>query len=619
MALSNPGPIAPRTLPTGGPPLDHFQVAAVAEREASSLLLRSCAGSGKSTVLAARALALTERGLAPSQLCVLTFSVKSANDLQAKLSALMPGTGRAPTVKTHHAHALSILRRAGSTARVVDSAAQRKLVKAALMHTQRASEPPSRECVTAALTFLGRAKSQGLDALPRGPGTPERALFDAYEAGLRNAGCIDFEDMILRATTVLRQEAADAAHTGQPLAHGWRGPSHLMLDEAQDTSLAQFELLQYAAPRQLVALTAVGDADQTIYSFRGSRPDVMSLLAAHWGCKTLVLPTNYRCGAAIVDAARWLIERSTLRESIPLLAAPRNICGLGSVTVAQHATRALELDHIAGGLAAAQRSLTTPAGGVAVLQRTRAQVAEVRAALKARGVRLRKSVAGRGAVGSDGGAARRSANEVLAYLRLLCRPEDDPACEDALRVPSRTGFGAGGAGLSYLRAAQAEFGRGLGGGTGGGMGLLRAAQAVAARAFPSLRVSFPPSASAAGGQTAAASLALTKPQQSALRSFLQLVGDAAKLASSYPPCELVQALAEKVNLVDHVERSTRAQTQTRRAFTVRVAGGRAHSGGEGSDSDEGSGSSSDGGGGGGGGGVGVGGSVGQAAVDGGHL
>ena len=198
-------------------------------------------------------------------------------------------------------------------------------------------------------------------------GSAERNILDKYQTACRDNGLLDFEDMynrFLRARTAATAPATATADTALRVCHTGRilcaasalrqagnrastDVDHLLLDEAQDTSESQLALLKLLAPRGIVNITAVGDADQTIYSFRGSRPDVLSRIGTHWRCQTLILPTNYRCGGAIVSAARSLIESSSLREvATPLLAA-RNLSDVGSVQVHAHSTRDEELQRLA--------------------------------------------------------------------------------------------------------------------------------------------------------------------------------------------------------------------------------------------------------------------------------
>ena len=521
----------------GGP--DHFQQAVIGSGP-TNLLVRSCAGSGKSTTLAARAANLISHGVSPERILVLTFSVRSKEDLEAKMRLVLSGSGggTAPRVRTHHAHALSILRAAGCSARVVDAAEQRKIMKKAL-GVDGAPRDQVREAVRSGLTAVARSK--GSQSVPPA-GSREYTLLEAYQSALRAAGAMDFEDMILLAAQALRQA----------------GPSiephheHLLLDEAQDTSESQFNLLKLLAPRGQVAVTAVGDADQTIYSFRGSRPDVLARIGSWWQCQTLVLPTNYRCGGAVVEAARSLIEASSLRDDAPPLLAARNLAHLGSVVVHEHATRDEERRRLADELrslqlAAQSDSSRWPTGGVAVLCRTRAQVAEMTNALKDASVRT----ASPKAVGdSSNSTARQRSLDVLSYVRLCLTPEDDDAFETAMQLPPRSGWSPNGSCFAYLKTVQRFMpAKTTNGGNGGARpGLLAAAHAAASRGFPSV--------SGLGGGVDSA---LTRPQQSSLRGRASQ-GDALGGA-----CRLLEWLIERTQASISTERARIARSWTRRS------------------------------------------------------
>ena len=541
------------------PQPDEFQ-AAVINSHSHSILVRSCAGSGKSTTLAARASALIQDGVAPQRILVLTFSVKSKLDLEAKMQRLCVGTvGGTPRVSTHHAKALAVLRAAGCSARVIEPGEQRKMMKAALC-ARKSGAPPReamREATRQGLTMV--AKSKGSGTIPA-KGSDERAVLEAYQAALRACGQIDFEDMILLATQALRESGASSS----PF-------EHLLLDEAQDTSDSQLALLQQLAPRGIVSVTAVGDADQTIYSFRGSKPDVLSRIASWWRCQTLLLPTNYRCGGAIVAAARMLIESSSLRESTTPLLAARHLTKTGDVQVHEHATRHEETSRLAAELRALQVAVLQPSepacwppGGVAVLCRTRAQVAEVGTALKAAGVTIAK----RDGTSSSGSAMRQHALSVLSYLRLCYTPTDDDAFHTAIAVPPRTGFatssgaagGAAGGGLVYLRTLQRLMPSGADRGAAGAS-LLQAALSANSRNFPCV------SDGAGSG-----ALSLTRPQQAALRGFLGLVHETRERALRQPPAEVLEWLCDKVGLAEVLDKARKQSKSQRRAFTVRVPG-----------------------------------------------
>ena len=553
------------TMPThpAAPRADEFQSAVISSR-GHSILVRSCAGSGKSTTLAARAGALIAGGVPPECILVLTFSVRSKLDLETKMQRLCSSApGGAPRVMTHHAKALAILRAAGCSARVIEAREQRKMMRDAL--SARKGGAPSREAqregVRNGLTLIARCKGLG-SAPPQG--SDDRAVLEAYQAALRASGQIDFEDMIILATQALRENQAADTGPASPF-------EHLLLDEAQDTSDAQLALLQLLAPRGIVSVTAVGDADQTIYSFRGSRPDVLSRIGTWWRCQTLVLPTNYRCGGAIVAAARTLIESSSLREAATPLLAARNLADVGAVHVHAHATRHEEMSRMAIELRELQ--VHWPSGGAAVLCRTRAQVAEVAEALKAAGVRVAKH---EGASDSSS-ALRQRALDVLAYLRLCFTPTDDDAFTTAIQLPPRTGFastggtgsaggagGTGGAGFTYLRAYQRQMHSTVPPASGSrgesATSLLQAALAANGRNYPSV------------GDASGQAQSLTRAQQAALRGFLTLVHSTREHALHRPPAAVLEWLSGQVGLSDVLDKARKKRRSQQRAFTVRVPG-----------------------------------------------
>ena len=170
--------------------LDTFQEPIVRANPRQSLVVRSCAGSGKSTVLAARAAELIANGAPPERVIVLTFSVKSKDDLVDKVGRVLPEAASRPRVMTHHAHALKIVRSSGISAKVISASEQRKLMRS-VMAVRSGPGEASRESVRTALTVVARAKSSS--TLPSA-GSFERTILDAYQHSLRAKGWMDYED-----------------------------------------------------------------------------------------------------------------------------------------------------------------------------------------------------------------------------------------------------------------------------------------------------------------------------------------------------------------------------------------------------------------------------------------
>ena len=461
----------------------------------------------------------------------------------------LPFAGSHPRVMTHHAFALSILRASGCGARVIELRAQRALIRQVL---GQAGEEV--KLVRQALTMV--AKTKGSGSMPE-PGSVEQTIFESYQQALHAMGAIDFEDMIVEAAAVLRQLATGrSAASGEDVARTVSIDA-LLLDEAQDTSASQLELLSLIAPVGTVSVTAVGDADQTIYSFRGSRPDMLQRIGSRWRMQITCLPTNYRCAGAILQAARQLIERSSLREASTPLLSPPNLVKAGSVSVRSFATRADEISALAAWLRGLQS--TPGAGSIAVLCRTRAEVAEVTTALKTAGVRVTRQAEG----GSAKGGARAVATDILAFLRMCVEPSDDDAFVAAMQIGKapRTGFATSGApanGLQYLRAVQQHLS--LSSPHGVQVSLAAAASAAITRGCPSAPVASGPV------------LELTRPQQNALHAFLSDLRQTAADALTMSPSDLLESLATRVGLCEHVQRCTAKAAKTKACFHVRVPG-----------------------------------------------
>ena len=220
-----------------------------------SIVIRACPGSGKSTTIAHRCAELVNHGIPPNRILVLTFSKASRDDLAAKLAHI--GGGGMPSVTTHHAFALSLLRRLPgphSRSVVVEARAAKKLLRECLPDV--ADPVAARRSLKRALALIAKAKSCG-EAVVAKTDPDAVTLLRSYDEELRRRGLIDFEDMInLTADAIRNGEVANGQHF-QP-SH-----THLLLDEAQDTSTAQLALLQAMAPVGSLALTVVGDADQT--------------------------------------------------------------------------------------------------------------------------------------------------------------------------------------------------------------------------------------------------------------------------------------------------------------------------------------------------------------------
>ena len=272
-------------------------------------LLAAAPGSGKTTVAVCRAARLLEEGTSPRRILTLTFGRRSREDLVARFAALFP-EWETPRISTLHAMSLRILREGAARAGrelfgvLADPAPTvRRLLR------QQGIAAPSEETLLAACSALERETSD--------PGAAaESADFDLarlardYAREKREKRLMDFADMQVYALRLLTQDEAQRSL--------WQGRlDYVQVDEAQDTSPVQQKLAALLAGG-CGNLLCIGDADQSIYGFRGAAPDFLNEFERTFpGARVLTLPVNFRSRPEIVEAAgrviRWNADRRDLR------------------------------------------------------------------------------------------------------------------------------------------------------------------------------------------------------------------------------------------------------------------------------------------------------------------
>lgn len=272
-------------------------------------LLAAAPGSGKTTVAVCRAARLLEEGTSPRRILTLTFGRRSREDLAARFAALFP-EWETPRISTLHAMSLRILREGAARAGrelfgvLADPAPTvRRLLR------QQGIAAPSEETLLAACSALERETSD--------PGAAaESADFDLarlardYAREKREKRLMDFADMQVYALRLLTQDEAQRSL--------WQGRlDYVQVDEAQDTSPVQQKLAALLAGG-CGNLLCIGDADQSIYGFRGAAPDFLNEFERTFpGARVLTLPVNFRSRPEIVEAAgrviRWNADRRDLR------------------------------------------------------------------------------------------------------------------------------------------------------------------------------------------------------------------------------------------------------------------------------------------------------------------
>ncbi len=457
--LSLPGPpeVAPPRDPRAGEALleglNPQQRAAVVH-QGTPLLLVAGAGSGKTRVLTHRvAYLLAARNAAPGSILAITFTNKAAGEMKQRVAALVGPRAKAMWVSTFHSACVRLLRveakRLGLTSSfsIYDAADSQRLM--ALVCRDLDLDPkryPPRS-FTAQVSNLKNELVDHETFAGRTQGHVEQVLAEAYalyQRRLREANALDFDDLIMTTVNLL-QAFPDVAE------HYRRRFRHVLVDEYQDTNHAQYVLVRELvggaatdAERRTVdgglvrpargpqvppaELCVVGDADQSIYAFRGATiRNILQFEEDYPDATTILLEQNYRSTQTILNAANAVIARNTSRK-------PKNLwcdAGQGASIAAYVADNehdeasfvANEIDRLS------DEQLARP-GDVAVFYRTNAQSRVFEEVFVRVGLPYK-------VVGGVRFYERREVRDALAYLRVLANPADAVSLRRILNVPKR--------------------------------------------------------------------------------------------------------------------------------------------------------------------------------------
>ncbi|GAA1688681.1 DNA helicase PcrA [Streptomyces yatensis] len=424
--------------------LNEQQRAAV-EHTGSPLLIVAGAGSGKTRVLTHRiAYLLGARGTHPGQILAITFTNKAAGEMKERVEELVGPRANAMWVSTFHSACVRILRRESkklgftSSFSIYDAADSKRLMSLVCRDLDldpKRFPPKSFSAKVSNLknelideeTFAGQAAG-GTSRTESGGGF-EKTLAEAYamyQARLREANALDFDDIIMTTVNLL-QAFPDVAE------HYRRRFRHVLVDEYQDTNHAQYTLVRELVGTDTEETTAaelcvVGDADQSIYAFRGATiRNILQFEEDYPTARTILLEQNYRSTQTILSAANAVIERNENRR-------PKNLwteAGAGAEITGYVAdTEHDEAQFVADEIDRLTDAGDAKAGDVAVFYRTNAQSRVFEEILIRVGLPYK-------VVGGVRFYERKEVRDVLAYLRVLANPEDSVPLRRILNVPKR--------------------------------------------------------------------------------------------------------------------------------------------------------------------------------------
>lgn len=392
--------------------------------ETGPMLVLAGPGSGKTTVLLCRISRLLERGLAkPQEILALTFSKAAAEEMKSRFENLNGASG--VSFGTFHSIFFRILRsRYGWNVEQIFQEEERRSILRNSIEAEKWDIPDLEEYISqffSQLSLMNSELEQPNRFTPVGMPVEEfRRLYRAYEGYKERHEKLDFDDMLTQCYQLLREDAAVREY--------WqRKYKFILVDEFQDVNQAQFACLQILAEKHQ-NLFVVGDDDQSIYAFRGARPDfLLHFPTLYPAAKKVTLNTNYRSTERIVNLAERVIGNNEVRFV-------KNMKGIGEagdkVTFFLAEDAAKEAAHIAEKIG---RLLDegVPLAEIAVIYRTNLQGGAFARELYKRGIPydLRDN--------SGNVYEHWVAKDLLAYLLLAENEESDSALRRILNKPKR--------------------------------------------------------------------------------------------------------------------------------------------------------------------------------------
>jgi DNA helicase-2/ATP-dependent DNA helicase PcrA len=405
-----------------------------AQREAveaveGPVLVLAGPGSGKTRVLTHRvAFLVKEYQVPPWQIMAVTFTNKAAREMKERLYQLLGEQFRESTIGTFHAICARILRREAEAAGIspqyviYDSGDQLSLAKKAIRDLnldEKLYRPQSM------LNRISQAKNELLTPaeVPAGTYRDEvaRRIYERYQVLLTENSALDFDDLLMKAVQLFQQNA-------EVRAKYQRRYPFVLVDEWQDTNMAQYELVKLLAG-QRANLFVVGDEDQSIYAFRGADyRNVARFREDYPHAHVILLERNYRSTQTILDVANAVISRNRHRHPKRLYTEKE---GGPQIIVREAYDEQEEGDLIVSEIQRLAALGRINLGDCAVMYRTNAQSRPIEDAFVRRGMPYKL-------VGATRFYERKEIKDVMAYLRLIHNPYDGVGLSRILNVPPRS-------------------------------------------------------------------------------------------------------------------------------------------------------------------------------------
>ena len=395
------------------------------------LLILAGAGSGKTKVLTVRIAHLLAQGVNPYEILAITFTNKAAKEMKSRVEGLVGDVANRIWLSTFHSFCAKFLRFEidsflgyNSNFTIYDTSDSQAVIKAALKALNLDDKYYPVGAMIAAISdaknkllFASDFRKQARDFYQQ----KVADVYEYYERELRKNNALDFDDLLLVAVKLLQSNATVL----DKYSHRFR---YVMIDEYQDTNHAQYLLAKLLASHWK-NIAVVGDADQSIYAWRGA--DIQNILdfeKDYPNCTSIKLEQNYRSTKIILDAANAVIDNNEGRPEKNLWTDKIEGAKI------QHFTAQSEHEEAAfiGDTIAKKHDIhDVPYGDMAILYRTNAQSRVLEEALIKRALLYTM-------VGGTKFYDRKEIKDVLAYLRVLYNPFDDLSLLRIINVPKRS-------------------------------------------------------------------------------------------------------------------------------------------------------------------------------------
>ncbi|PON19640.1 DNA helicase PcrA [Candidatus Entotheonella serta] len=411
------------------------------------LLILAGAGSGKTRVITYRiAYLMHMHGVLPQNILAVTFTNKAAAEMRERIEGLLKSAAAQLWMSTFHAACVRILRREADAARlsphfvIYDSSDQLTLLRQCMKELRIDSDLYAPQSVLRRIstlkndlmdpdTFIQEAGDFGLDEIVS-------HVYPLYQRRLQDNAALDFDDLLMRTVQLMRRHP-DVLERYQ---HRFR---YIMVDEYQDTNMAQYHLLNLLAERYR-NLCVVGDDDQSVYRFRGANVrNILNFERDYPDATVVKLEQNYRSTGTILEAAGAVISKNARRKEKTLWTENERGIPIGYFCAQDEVH---EAEVICENIVGLHREEGVAYRDCAIFYRTNAQSRVLEDGL--RRAQLPYQV-----IGGLRFYDRKEIKDVLCYLRLLVNPQDTVSLQRIINVPRR---GIGQTSMAKLEALALE-------------------------------------------------------------------------------------------------------------------------------------------------------------------